>query len=84
MVAVQESTDHSARRSEDLTASFPFPVLVEIPEIVTLQDEQHSRRYLKIISGVVSLSLVIVILIIHFFVIDLDVLWARIARYLVL
>jgi len=84
MVAVQESTDHSARRSEDLTASFPFPVLVEIPEIVTLQDEQHSRRYLKIISGVVSLSLVIVILIIHFFVIDLDVLWVRIARYLVL
>jgi len=84
MVAVQESTDHSARRSEDLTASFPFPVLVEIPEIVTLQDEQHSRRYLKIISGAVSLSLVIVVLIIHFFVIDLDVLWARIARYLVL
>ena len=28
--------------SEDLTASFPFPVLVEIPEIVTLQDEQTS------------------------------------------
>ncbi|MGA2554180.1 MAG: GNVR domain-containing protein, partial [Smithella sp.] len=84
MVAVQEATDHSARRSEDLTASFPFPVLVEIPEIVTLQDEQHSRRYIKIISGVASLSLVIVILIIHFFVIDLDVLWARIARYLVL
>ena len=82
--ALQESTDRSAHRSEDLTVAFPFPVLAEIPEIITLQDEQRRHRHLKIISGGVVLSLLIVVLVVHFFVMDLDVLWARVARYLAL
>jgi len=82
MAALQESTDRSAHHAEDLTAAFPYPVLAEIPEIVTLQDEQRSRRHLKMLGGGVALSLVIIVVVIHFFVMDLDVLWARAARYL--
>jgi polysaccharide chain length determinant protein (PEP-CTERM system associated) len=80
--SLQETTDKSARSSEDLAKNFPFPVLAEIPEIITLQDERRRHRRLKIIAGGVVLSLVIIVVIFHFFVMDLDVLWARLTRYL--
>lgn len=82
--SLQETTDKSTRTSEDLATNFPFPVLSEIPEIITLQDERRRKRRLKIIAGVVILSLVIVVMIVHFLVMDLDVLWARLSRYLAL
>ena len=80
--SLQETADKSARSSEDLAKTFPFPVLAEIPEIITLQDERRRKKSLKMIAGVVLLSLVIVVVIFHFFVMDLDVLWARLTRYL--
>jgi hypothetical protein len=80
--SLQESADKSARSSEDLATNFPFPVLAEIPEIITLQDERRGQRRLRIITGIVVLSMVIVVMILHFFVMDLDVLWARLTRYL--
>jgi len=83
-VSLQEMTDKSARTSEDLAKAFLFPVLAEIPEIITLKDERQRRRRLKIIAGTTVLSLVIVVLVLHFFVMDLDVLWARLTRYLAL
>jgi predicted nucleic acid-binding Zn ribbon protein len=82
--SLQETTDKSTRTSEDLATNFPFPVLSEIPEIITLQDERRRKRRFKIIAGVVILSLVIVVMIVHFLVMDLDVLWARLSRYLAL
>ena len=82
--SLQEAADKSARSSEDLATKFPFPVLSEIPEIITLQDERRKKKSLKMIAGVVILSLVIVVVIFHFFVMDLDVLWARLTRYLAL
>jgi polysaccharide chain length determinant protein (PEP-CTERM system associated) len=81
-VSLQEVTDHSARRSEDLTTAFPFPVLAEIPKIVTLKDELRKRKRLKVIIGISAILLVICILVFHFFIMDLDVLWARVARRL--
>jgi len=80
--ALQESSDRSARHAEDLTAAFPFPVLAEIPEIVTLEDELRKRNHLKTIVGVTVLSMIGLIVAIHLFVMDLDVLWARLARRL--
>jgi uncharacterized protein involved in exopolysaccharide biosynthesis len=80
--SLQEAADKSARSPEDLAKTFPFPVLAEIPEIITLQDERRRKKSLKMIAGVVLLSLVIVVVIFHFFVMDLDVLWARLTRYL--
>lgn len=81
-VALQESVDRSARRSEDLTTAFPFPVLAEIPRIITLEDELRTRKGMKLVVGISLVSLIVLVVIVHFFVIDLDVLWARIARKL--
>jgi polysaccharide biosynthesis transport protein len=80
--SLQETSDHTAHGSEDLVKAFPFPVLAEIPDIVTEQDEQGRRKRIKIVIGIASLSLVILVLIVQFFVMDLDVLWARTVRYL--
>jgi uncharacterized protein involved in exopolysaccharide biosynthesis len=81
-VSLQEAADKSARSSEDLSTTFPFPVLAEIPEIITSKDEERRRRRLKIIVIAAILSIVIAVFILHFFVMDLDVLWAKIARRL--
>jgi capsular polysaccharide biosynthesis protein len=78
--SLQEATDHSARQSEDLAMA--FPVLAEIPEIVSLADELRKRKRLKIVVGITVLLLAVLVLGFHFFVMDLDVLWARVIRYL--
>jgi len=82
-VALKEASDNSARRAEDLTKAFPFPVLAEIPELITKEDEQLRRKRLIAIVGTAAVCMVIIVLVIHFFVIDMDVLWARIARRLI-
>jgi polysaccharide chain length determinant protein (PEP-CTERM system associated) len=80
--SLQEASDHSARSSEDITKALRFPVLAEIPQIATVGEEQRRRRRLKRTIGAAVLIFVILVLVIHFFVMDLDVLWARIARRL--
>jgi uncharacterized protein involved in exopolysaccharide biosynthesis len=82
--SLREATDHSAHRPEDLTTTFPIPVLAEIPEIVTLEDEMRRRKRLGVIIGSVFIALLASVLAIHFFVIDLDVLWARVIRHFAL
>ena len=80
--AIKETSDHSARRAEDLTRALPLPVLAEIPEISTLGDALKKRKRMKIIIGGAVLSIIAFVLIIHFFIIDLDVLGARLMRRL--
>ena len=80
--ALQEFSDKSARSSEDMAKFFHFPVLAEIPQINTWEDEQRRKRNLRITVGVTIFVIVAAVLIVHFFVIDLDVLWARVARRL--
>jgi hypothetical protein len=79
---LREAGDSSARSHEDLAARFPFPVLAEIPEIVTLEDELRKRRRIRVIVGTALLLMVALVMALHFFVIDLNVLWARVARRL--
>jgi polysaccharide chain length determinant protein (PEP-CTERM system associated) len=81
-VTLHEVTDRSARRAEDLTMAFPFPVLAEVPEIVTLEDALRRTNRAKIIFGAAALLVVVMVISIHFFVMDLDILWARAARRL--
>ena len=78
--AVKESSDTTVHSLEQLISAVAFPALVAIPEIVTPKD--ISRRNMKrgfavgTLIAFVALSVVLV----HFFVMDLDVLWARLAR----
>ncbi len=80
--ALQEASDRSARTTQDLTRALPFPVLAEIPEIVTLEDEQRRKRRLKVGMASAFLVLALAALIVHLFVMDVDVLWARIIRHM--
>ena len=79
---LQEAADRSARRSEDLMMVFPFPVLAELPEIVTTDDMLRKRKQFRILAGTAFVFLIIFVMVIHFFVMDLDVLWVRAARRL--
>lgn len=81
-VALQETSDRSARQSTDLKTAFPFHLLAEIPEIVTLEDELREKKKMKVIAGTAVISLFALVAFINFFVMDMDVLWARVARYL--
>ncbi|MBF0559584.1 MAG: chain-length determining protein, partial [Nitrospirae bacterium] len=80
--ALQESSDSSARRPDDLTSVFQFPVLAEIPEIMTLGDELRKKNRLKTAAGATVVVLVVLVVTFHLFVMDLDVFWARVARRL--
>ena len=78
--SLQESTDHSVRRTEDLPTA--FPVLSGIPEIVTREDVLRKRRRMTMVGGITMLLVIGLLLGIHFLVMDLNVFWARTVRYL--
>jgi polysaccharide chain length determinant protein (PEP-CTERM system associated) len=80
--ALQEVSDHSARSSEDITQTFQFPVLAEIPQIAAPGEEQQRRRRFRRAAIAIIIAFIILILAVHFFIMDLDVLWARMVRRL--
>jgi uncharacterized protein involved in exopolysaccharide biosynthesis len=80
--ALKESTDDTVRDAGLLTAETGLPVLVGVPEIVTLGDIARKKlRRLQAAAGAVAV-LVAGILVVHFFVMDLDVVWAKLMRKL--
>lgn len=82
LTALLEASDKSARGGEDLERSLNIPVLAEIPEIVTSGDVKRKRRRLKLYILTAVVCLAVAIILFHFFVMDIDVLWARTSRYL--
>jgi polysaccharide chain length determinant protein (PEP-CTERM system associated) len=80
--SLQEASDRSARKTEDLTRMLPFPVLAEIPEIVTAEEELRRKKRVKIAVVSSLLFVLIIVLVIHFFVMDMDILWIRVMRRL--
>ena len=81
-VALQEATDGSARRAEDLTRVFPFAVLAEVPEIITIADMQKKKNKLAMIIGTTAVVIIVLVIVVHFFVMDLDILLAKLLRKL--
>lgn len=78
--ALREFSDDSVHTPEQLEAATEFPVLAGIPVIETARDIRRKRnRRMAYALGTVS-ALVAGILVFHFFVMDLDVFWARLAR----
>jgi hypothetical protein len=80
--SLQEVTDRSARRAEDLTRLFPFPVLAEVSEIITLEDLQKKKNNKMLVIGTTTAIIIILVIAVHFFVMDLDILWAKLIRKL--
>jgi hypothetical protein len=77
-----EFSDHSVRSAEALTRATGFPVLASVPEILTPQDiaRKKARRKIWIFSTVLFFALGVVLF--HFFIMDLEVFWAKLMRKL--
>lgn len=76
MGALMEMTDHSVRTAEDLARISGFPVLSEIPVIVSSLDQKRFRaRKLILINGSLALIAVAIGAFSWFFV-DFEVVWA--------
>ena len=82
--SLKEFADQSVRNPGQLAAALPFPVLGAIPPIVTEEDRQQKRTRRKRLIVAIAIVVVASVVIFHFFVMDLDVLWARLARRLML
>jgi polysaccharide biosynthesis transport protein len=80
LAAIREQSDQTVRSPLVLARATGFPVLACIPEIVNEQDhgQVRSMRWKLIMGGMVLLVAAIVLF--HFFVMDLDVFWARAMR----
>jgi polysaccharide chain length determinant protein (PEP-CTERM system associated) len=82
--ALREFTDQSVRSSDRLMMSTGFPVLGQVPNILTQKDRRRIlvRRLASISAGLVVV--VVTITVFHFFVMDLNVLWAKLGRKMLL
>jgi len=80
LAALREFSDDAVRNGDILTMATQFPVLAGIPEIVTAKDVTRRRTKRLIWAGcavgIVALGLVAF----HFFVMDLDIFWAKLMR----
>jgi polysaccharide chain length determinant protein (PEP-CTERM system associated) len=82
LVALRENGDQSVRDTETLSKATGVPVLAGIPEIVTASeiDTRRSRKRFLVAGGMAAL--IVGLFIIHFLVMDLDVVWAKLVRRL--
>ena len=80
VAALREFGDDAVRGTDKLEAETKFPVLAGIPTILSPGDVSHLRRQRIVIAVGVIASIVAAVLIFDFFVMDLDVLWAKVMR----
>ena len=84
LAAINELRDQSIRHVEPLAAAISFPVLGFIPLFVNRDALARSRARLRLVLVGVVLFLVTGSLLFHFFVMDLDLVWAKLAHRLTL
>ena len=78
--SVREFSDLSVRTAESLSLATSFPVLAEIPEILTKNDLRKRRIFFTNAVIVVIIAAVLFVGVFHFFVMDLNVFWAKAMR----
>ncbi|KPJ77243.1 MAG: chain-length determining protein [Deltaproteobacteria bacterium SG8_13] len=81
-VSVRELTDSSVRNAEALSMATQFPVLAGIPEIRTAGDLRRRRRMRLVKIAALILICVCGLVVVHFWVMDLHIFWARLMRRL--
>ncbi|MGQ9688714.1 MAG: GNVR domain-containing protein [Desulfobaccales bacterium] len=80
MVAITENLDHSVKDVDELAWLTGLPVLGSIARIVTPEDtarQAQRRRTIWTVTGVALLSLIVIF---HFFIMDLWILAAKLGR----
>ncbi|HBG05914.1 MAG: chain-length determining protein [Geobacteraceae bacterium GWC2_58_44] len=82
LAAVKESGDDTVRLAEELSALTGFTVLATIPQIVTSVDSARERKKKILIFFVLALVATAAVVVVHLFVMDLSVFWAKQNRVL--
>lgn len=86
LVAVREYGDHTVRTPEALARATSFPVLAAIPEIMAAAAGEvrprFDRKKLAVTAAAAIGILVVAPLLVHFFIMDLDIVWAKVMRRL--
>ncbi|MCG6533336.1 MAG: chain-length determining protein [Syntrophales bacterium LBB04] len=80
--SLKEYSDKSVRGFADLARVTSVPVLASIPVIVTWRDRVRLKRKRLLIAGVSAAVIVVTAFVIHFFVMNLEVLMTRVMRAL--
>jgi capsular polysaccharide biosynthesis protein len=80
--AVLESLDDSVRGSKALSGLLKVPVLGVIPYMENNEERQRKRKITRAIVVSCIATLGLAVLLVHFFLIPLDVLWFRALRWL--
>lgn len=84
LAAFNELRDQSIRQVESLAAAISFPVLGFIPLFVNHEAMARSRARLRLVLVGFVLFLATGSVLFHFFVMDLDLVWVKLARRLML
>lgn len=79
-VSIAEFSDTSFRDSESLLRATGFPVLTEVPVIITREDRIKNVIKRLVIMAAMASVMTIAVILFDRYVIDLEVLWAKIMR----
>ncbi len=82
LAAGREYLDQSVRSAEALARATGVAVLVSIPEILTARDLEAIRKRRRMTVRIVVLAALVGIVFFHFFIMDLNVFWAKLMRRL--
>jgi len=78
--ALKEQNDQAVYGSDELARSLGLQVLGVIPEIVTPGDHSRWRSQMRLMVCCSCVVLVVAVLLFHFFVMDLDIVWVKLGR----
>jgi len=78
--SLKEFNDQSVRNPAMLTTITHLPVLVTIPEIIIEKDIMARKKTLKKFLIIAAIVILVGLVVFHFFIMDLDILWARFSR----
>jgi polysaccharide chain length determinant protein (PEP-CTERM system associated) len=83
-VSIKEYTDDSIRSPDELSSATHFPVLAGIPEIFSSKDLLRRTKIRLVKFATVVLVFIGGMAVVHFWVMDLHIFWAKLMRRLAL
>ncbi len=82
MVALTENLDRTVKSTDELAFLTGLPILGQVARIVTPEDIKRQKHRQRLIWSLAGLSVLASLIIFHFFIMDLWILYARLGRLL--